>query len=66
MTTNFFSPLLFWDPGSGKGKNQDPGSGINIPDPQHWYPVEQQPSLEGQGLSQGENGVFLSQFPAVL
>ncbi len=19
------------------GKNQDPGSGINIPDPQHWY-----------------------------
>jgi hypothetical protein len=25
--------LLFWDPGSGIGKNQDPGSGINIPDP---------------------------------
>jgi hypothetical protein len=23
------------DPGSGMGKNQDPGSGINIPDPQH-------------------------------
>ena len=22
------------DPGSGMGKNQDPGSGINIPDPQ--------------------------------
>jgi hypothetical protein len=21
--------------GSGMGKNQDPGSGINIPDPQH-------------------------------
>jgi hypothetical protein len=21
------------------GKNQDPGSGINIPDPQHWIPV---------------------------
>jgi hypothetical protein len=19
------------------GKNQDPGSGINIPDPQHWF-----------------------------
>ncbi len=38
MTTNFFSPLsfvLFLDPGSGMGKNQDPGSGINIPDPQH-------------------------------
>jgi hypothetical protein len=25
------------DPGSGMAKNQDPGSGINIPDPQHWY-----------------------------
>jgi hypothetical protein len=23
------------DPGSGMGKNQDPGSAINIPDPQH-------------------------------
>ncbi len=23
------------DPGSGMGKYQDPGSGINIPDPQH-------------------------------
>ncbi len=37
----FFTPLFstcFWirDPGSGMGKNQDPGSGINIPDPQHW------------------------------
>jgi hypothetical protein len=36
--------LLFLDPGSeirdlgsGMGKNQDPGSGINIPDPQHWF-----------------------------
>jgi hypothetical protein len=44
MKTNFFSPLSFVavfgsgirDPGSGMGKNQDPGSGINIPDPQHW------------------------------
>jgi hypothetical protein len=42
MKTNFFHPsllLLFLDPGSdiriGLGKNQDPGSGINIPDPQH-------------------------------
>ncbi len=26
-----------WDPGSGTDKNQDPWSGINIPDPQHWY-----------------------------
>jgi hypothetical protein len=35
---NFFSSLsflLFLDPGSGMGKNQHPGSGINIPDPQH-------------------------------
>jgi hypothetical protein len=23
------------------GKNQDPGSGINIPDPQHWTEVQQ-------------------------
>ncbi len=40
MTTNFFHPpsllLLFLDPGSGMGKHQDPRSGINIPDPQHW------------------------------
>ncbi len=25
------------DPGSGMDKNQNPGSWINIPDPQHWY-----------------------------
>jgi hypothetical protein len=24
------------DPGSAMEKNSDPGSGINIPDPQHW------------------------------
>jgi hypothetical protein len=49
MTTNFFSLLSFVavfgsgfrDPGSGMGKNQDPGSGINIPDPQHWDPGRQ-------------------------
>jgi hypothetical protein len=43
MTSNFFSPLSFVavfgsgirDPGSGMGKNQDPGSGINIPDLLH-------------------------------
>ncbi len=47
MTTNFFPPLSFIavfgsrirDPGSGMGKNQDPGSGINIPDPQHWFSI---------------------------
>jgi hypothetical protein len=40
MTTNFFHPpllLLFLNPASGIGKNQDPGAGINILDPQHWY-----------------------------
>ncbi len=38
MITDFFHSsllLLFLDPGSGMGKNQDSGSGINIPDPQH-------------------------------
>jgi hypothetical protein len=45
MITNFFylSLLLLFldpgseirDPGSGMGKNQDPRSGINIPDPPH-------------------------------
>jgi hypothetical protein len=37
MATNFFTPcllLLFLDPGSGMGKNQDPVSRINIPCPQ--------------------------------
>jgi hypothetical protein len=29
-----------WDPGSGMGKNPHPGSGINIPDPQHWTIVK--------------------------
>ncbi len=38
----FSTPLFstcFWirDPRSGMGKNQDPGSGINIPDPQHCH-----------------------------
>jgi hypothetical protein len=31
---NFF----ILDPGSGMEKNSDPGSRINIPDPQHCYP----------------------------
>ncbi len=38
----FFHPfllLLFLDPRSGMGKNQDPGPGINIPDPQHWFKI---------------------------
>ncbi len=47
MITNFFHPSLLFlfldpeseirDPGSGMGKNQDLGSGINIPYPQHWF-----------------------------
>ncbi len=42
MTTTFLNPslfLLFLDPGSGMGKNQDLVSGINIPDSQHCQPV---------------------------
>jgi hypothetical protein len=50
LIKNFFSPLSFvtvfgsgirdpgselLDPGSGMGKNQDSGSGINISDPPH-------------------------------
>jgi hypothetical protein len=38
MTPIFFHPsllLLLLDPGSGMGKNQNPGYGINIPDPQY-------------------------------
>ncbi len=44
----FFHPsllLLFLDPGSGMGKNQDPGSGINIPDPQHWLSYAEPPPM---------------------
>jgi hypothetical protein len=38
MTTYFFSLLSFVAVfGSGMGKNQDLGSGINIPDPQHCF-----------------------------
>jgi hypothetical protein len=46
LTTNFFHPsllLLFLDPGSGMGKNHDPESGINIPDPQHSHDLEPDP-----------------------
>jgi hypothetical protein len=48
--TNFFSPLSFvavlWirDPRSGMGKNQDPGSGINISDTQHCKKVRSRSS----------------------
>jgi hypothetical protein len=36
-TKKMYSPSFFGVVvGSGMDKNQDPGSGINIPDPQHW------------------------------
>jgi hypothetical protein len=38
----FFPPpllVLLLDPGYGMDKNQDPGSEINSPDPQHWEQV---------------------------
>ncbi len=38
LKNNFFTSPCFLgirDPGSEMGKNPDPGSGINIPDPQH-------------------------------
>jgi hypothetical protein len=44
----FFSPLSIVavlgpgirDPGSGMGKDQGPGFGIKIPDPQHWFSLD--------------------------
>jgi hypothetical protein len=49
------------DPGSGTGKNQDPGSGINIPDPHYCFPSGKPFLLNFPGgmvlpvgLSQGE------------
>jgi hypothetical protein len=52
MTSNFFT-LSFVavfgsgirDPGSGMGKNQDPGSGINIPDPPNWMFVRKSENI---------------------
>jgi hypothetical protein len=35
MTT--ISSEVVFGSGTGMGKNQDPGSGINIPDPQHCW-----------------------------
>ncbi len=71
MTTNFFflTPLFcccFWirdprsgirDPGSRMGKNLDPGSGINIPDPQHCrYPSKEYNTRLSQNLFIGVRG----------
>jgi hypothetical protein len=30
-------PHIFWDPGSEIRDGKKSGSGINIPDPQHWF-----------------------------
>jgi hypothetical protein len=57
-------PLLFWwccltgNPGSGMDKNLDPGSGINIPDPQHWLA---RPCLP-QGRSRQRKSKVMSSF----
>jgi hypothetical protein len=59
MTKIFFSPLSFVavfgseirNPGSGMGKNQDPGSGINIPDPQHCVRQDNTIMTEDEQLS---------------
>jgi hypothetical protein len=56
LTKIIFHPsllLLFLDPGSGMGKNQDPESGINIPDPQHWQDLEPDPESEPNPLVRG-------------
>ncbi len=44
-----FSPssLVVVGPGIQYGKNQDPGSGINIPDPQHWFQFSSGNTLHG-------------------
>ncbi len=59
MTKIFFHPsllLLFLDPGSeirdpgsGMGKNQDPGSGTNIPDPQHCFKLRENILVSNNG-----------------
>jgi hypothetical protein len=55
MTSNFFSPLSFVAIfGSGMGKNQDPGSGINIPDPPHCQ--ERWGSTDSEFAFRNENG----------
>jgi hypothetical protein len=54
MTKKFFSPLSFVAVfGSGMGKNQDPGSGsgINIPDPQHWVQIRGFGSVPHQNVN---------------
>ncbi len=52
MTKNFFHPsllLLILDPGSGMGKNQDPGSGTNILDPQHCFKLQENILVSNNG-----------------
>jgi hypothetical protein len=44
------------------GKNQDPGSGINIPDPQHWQKHDNSAKLISslKHFHASGNGPFLS------
>jgi hypothetical protein len=48
------------DPGSGMGKNPDPGSGINIPDPQHWLLIRIQPDPDLFARSGSSSDNFIS------
>jgi hypothetical protein len=68
MTTNFFHPsllLLVLDPGSGMGKNQDPGSGINIPVPQHCQNIRKDPTDPALDLAHCYVQQLLSIYPRV-
>jgi hypothetical protein len=71
---NFFSPLSFVavfgsgirHPGSVMGKNQDPGSGINIPDPPHCYPLcHLMPNTSRETLSQKRLRKGISSSPSL-
>jgi hypothetical protein len=55
------------DPGSGMGKNQDPGSGLNIPDPQHW-PIRNSffPDTAGSGSGISGSGSQTYIFESIL
>ncbi len=50
------------DPGSGMGKNQDPGSGINIPDPPHWLKLVCNVNIV-YGNLKSENSQYYAQKP---
>jgi hypothetical protein len=68
MTTNFCSPLSFVEAfGSGIQdpgwvKNQNPGSGINIPDPQHWD-IRSRPQSTGYQISDSQKTIGCRPLP---